>query len=189
MSKLVEIRFHGRGGQGVATAAELFARAAAYERWFVQSTPFFGAERRGALVVAYARASDSPIWLREPVYNPDILVVFDQRALSEAGVLDGLKNGGKILVNSTKPPDEIKLCIHCDVQVFTVDATGVSMKHLKRPTVNTTLLGALSSITDLISFESLRRAILYRFPKIDIEATMKAVEEAADTVVGTYLSK
>ncbi|MEM3386114.1 MAG: 2-oxoacid:acceptor oxidoreductase family protein [Nitrososphaerales archaeon] len=185
---MIELRFHGRGGQGVATAAELFVRAAAYENWFVQSTPFFGAERRGALVVAYARASDSPIWLREPVYNPDILVVFDQRALSEAGVLDGLKARGKILVNSTQRPEDVKPNIDGDFQVFTVDATGISMKHLKRPTVNTTLLGALASITDLISLEALRRAILYRFPKIDIEATMKAVDEAATTVVGTYLS-
>lgn len=173
----------------MATAAELFVRAAAYENWFVQSTPFFGAERRGALVVAYARASDSPIWLREPVYNPDILVIFDQRALSEAGVLDGIKSGGKILVNSTQQPEEIKSrIIDGEVQVFTVDATGISIKYLKRPIVNTTLLGALASITGIISLGALKRAILYRFPKIDIEATMKAVEEAYNRVVGTYLS-
>ncbi|MFN3622109.1 MAG: 2-oxoacid:acceptor oxidoreductase family protein [Nitrososphaerales archaeon] len=188
MSKLIELRFHGRGGQGVATAAELFVRAAAYDNWFVQSTPFFGAERRGALVAAYARVSDSPIWLREPVYNPDIVVVFDQRALSEAGVLDGLKTGGKILVNSNQRPEEIKHNIGEEFQLFIVDATGISMEHLKRPIVNTTLLGALASITDLTSLEALRRAILYRFPKIDIEATMRAVEEASRKVVGTYLS-
>lgn len=188
MSRLLELRFHGRGGQGVATAAELFARAAAYDGWFVQSTPFFGAERRGSLVVAYARASDSRIWLREPVYNPDVLVVFDQRALSEGGVLDGLKDGSKILVNSAQSPKDINLNVGKAVDVLTVDATAISLKHLGRPIVNTTLLGALASIVNLISLNSIRRAILYRFPKVDIEATMKAVEEAAGRVVGTFLS-
>jgi len=188
VGKLIELRFHGRGGQGVATAAELFARAAAYDGWFVQSTPFFGAERRGALVVAYARASDSRIWLREPVYSPDILVVFDQRALSEEGVLSGLKDGCKILVNSNRPPEEIKANINKNVNVFTVDATGISVKYLGKPVVNTTLLGGLASISSLISLHSIRRAILYRFPRIDIEATMKAVEEATNKISNTYLS-
>ena len=185
---MIELRFHGRGGQGVATAAELFARAAAYDGWFAQSTPFFGAERRGALVVAYARASDSRIWLREPVYNPDILVVFDQRALSEEGVLSGLKDGCKILVNAVCRPKEIKLDSDKNVNVFTVDATTISVKYLGRPVINTTLLGGLATISNLISLDSIRRAILYRFPRIDIEAAMKAVEEAAKSVVGTYLS-
>jgi pyruvate ferredoxin oxidoreductase gamma subunit len=180
---LIELRFHGRGGQGVATAAELFARAAAYDGWFVQSTPFFGAERRGALVVAYARASDSRIWLREPVYNPDILVVFDQRALSEESVLSGLKDGCKILVNSNWHPKDIKASIDKEVDVYTVDATEISVKYLGRPIINTTLLGSLASISKLFSLNSIRRSILYRFPKINIEATMKAVEEAANRVV------
>jgi pyruvate ferredoxin oxidoreductase gamma subunit len=185
---LIELRFHGRGGQGVATAAELFARAAAYDGWFVQSTPFFGAERRGALVVAYARASDSRIWLREPVYNPDILIVFDQRALSEESVLSGLKEGCKMLVNSNRSPEDIKANIGKNVQVFTVDASEISAKYLGRPVVNTTLLGSLASVSKLISLQSIRRSILYRFPKTDIEATMKAVEEAANRIAGTYLS-
>ncbi len=188
MPEVVEIRFHGRGGQGIVTASELFVRAAAYDGKVVQSTPFFGAERRGAAVVAYARISDRPIWLREPVYNPDVIVVFDHKALDETNVLGGVKERGKLLVNTPLSIQEVNEKIQNDLDVYVVDATSISTKHLKRPIVNTTMLGALSKVTGLASIDSLRRAISYRFPKIDIQATMAAVEEAANSVDGIYLS-
>ena len=180
---LIELRFHGRGGQGVVTAAELFARAAAYEGKTVQSIPYFGAERRGALVVAYARVSDNKIWLREPVYNPDIIIILDQSAINEINILDGVKNGGILIINSTRSPSEIKTKLATSLQVFTADATGIALKTLRRPIVNTLMLGALSTATGLITMDSIRRAILYRFPNVNIQVNMQAVEQTATSTI------
>jgi len=185
LSKMVEIRFHGRGGQGIATAAELFARSAAYEGKSVQSTPVFGAERRGALVSSYARVSQDMIWLREPVDKPNIVVVFDTTVLKEINVLDGITPGGHIIINTSKKPSELKEQLKTKVEVHTVDATRIAVDFTKRPMINTVILGALSQVTKLFTMDSIKRAVIYRFPKTDIEATMKAIDTSKKSVLVT----
>ncbi|MEM3703566.1 MAG: 2-oxoacid:acceptor oxidoreductase family protein, partial [Candidatus Bathyarchaeia archaeon] len=118
---LREIRIHGRGGQGAVTAAQLLAHAAYIEGKHVQAFPYFGAERRGAPVKAFARISDSPILLHSQVYNPDYVVVLDPQLYKIIDVTEGLKKDGIIVMNTTKKPDDLGLegC-----RVATVDATG-----------------------------------------------------------------
>jgi pyruvate ferredoxin oxidoreductase gamma subunit len=146
---LKEIRFHGRGGQGGVTAAEMLARAAFKEGKWVQSFPFFGAERRGAPVRAFARISDEPILIRSQVYNPDYVVVLDSTLLQVIDVTEGMKKDGIIIVNTTKKPEELTGLRK--FKVATVDATGIALE-LKLivaglPVLNTPMLGAFAGAT------------------------------------------
>jgi 2-oxoacid:acceptor oxidoreductase gamma subunit (pyruvate/2-ketoisovalerate family) len=176
----IEVVFNGRGGQGVVTSAEIFARAAAYEGRNVQSVPHFGAERRGAPVVAYARISDDKIWLREPVSNPDVLVVLDQSVMSENKIAHDMKTGGTIVLNSPKGASEFKSKFGSEeLRIYAVDATGIATKILGRSIVSTVILGALSKATGLVTLDSLSRAIQYGLPKTNIDLNMRALEMAA----------
>ena len=179
---MIEVVFNGRGGQGVVTSAEIFARAAAYEGRNVQSVPHFGAERRGAPVVAYARISDEKIWLREPVSNPDVLVVFDQSVLNENRIVHDMKTDGTIVLNSPKSPAEFKPRFGSELKIYTVDATAIATKILGRSIVSTVILGALSKATGLATLVSLRRAIQHGLPNASIDLNMQAVEMAATLV-------
>ncbi|MBS7636162.1 pyruvate ferredoxin oxidoreductase subunit gamma [Candidatus Bathyarchaeota archaeon] len=157
---LREIRIHGRGGQGAVTAAQLLAHAAHTEGKYVQAFPYFGAERRGAPVKAFARISDAPILLHSQVYNPDYVVVLDQQLYKIIDVTEGLKMDGIIVMNSTKKPDELGLK---GWRVATVDATGIALELNLRvaglPVVNTSILGAFSRATDEVQLESVLKAI------------------------------
>ena len=125
---LIEIVFHGRGGQGSVTAANLFVSAALKDgNKGVQAFPFFGAERRGAPVRAFARVSGEEINLRSEIYNPDIVIVLDESIMDIVDVLKGLKKNGRILINTTKKPKEFAFSKKYDVA--TVDATGIALKH------------------------------------------------------------
>jgi len=142
---LVEICFHGRGGQGSVTAANLLVAAALKDgNKGVQAFPLFGAERRGAPVRAFARISDEEIHLRSEVYFPDIVIVLDESIMGIVDVLKGLKKDGKILINTTKEPEDFDFSNK--YHVATVDATGIAIKHDILvggiPVVNTPILGA-----------------------------------------------
>jgi pyruvate ferredoxin oxidoreductase gamma subunit len=175
---LKEVRIHGRGGQGSVTAAELLAVAAFEDGKFSQAFPFFGVERRGAPVTAFARLSDKKIRLRSQIYEPDYIIVQDPTLISAVDVTAGLKPNGIVIVNSEKSPDEIGIDERIDVR--TIDATGIALAIIGRPIVNTTLLGAFAGATGEISIESIKLSVLERFPgkigETNVEAAMRAYE-------------
>jgi pyruvate ferredoxin oxidoreductase gamma subunit len=158
---MIEIRFHGRGGQGAVVASQLLAQAAFLDGREPQSFPFFGVERRGAPVTAFARVDDRPIGVRTSIVAPDIVVVLDPGLLTTTPVAEGLKDGGLLLVNSPAPPEKI----HAppSVRRASVDATAIAAAHglgsRTLPIVNTTILGALARASGVVSLEALGRAI------------------------------
>jgi len=158
---LREIRIHGRGGQGSVTAAELIAIAAFEDKKFSQAFPAFGVERRGAPVMAFARIADKPIRIRSQVYEPDYVVVQDVTLLDVVNIASGLKPDGKIIINTDRPKEKLKLSTNAEV--VTIDATRIAMDILGRPIVNTTMLGAFCGATKEVSLESLNKAISERF--------------------------
>ncbi|MFB3766030.1 MAG: pyruvate ferredoxin oxidoreductase subunit gamma [Methanotrichaceae archaeon] len=156
-----EIRIHGRGGQGSVTAAELIAIAAFEDKKFSQAFPAFGVERRGAPVMAFARIADKPIRIRSQVYEPDYVVVQDVTLLDVVNVASGLKPDGKIIINTDRPKEKLKL--DTEAEVVTIDATRIAMDILGRPIVNTTMLGAFCGATKEVGLSSLNEAISERF--------------------------
>ena len=178
---LVEIRWHGRGGQGVVTSAELLAKAAIGEGKYAQAFPAFGAERRGAPVLAFDRiSSQKPIRTRAEVAEPDVVIVLDSSLLSIVNVTSGLKEKGVLVINSSKPLQEIKSELGNRWQLAIIDATSIARELLGVPIVNTTMLGALLKATDLVKLDSLVEPIEQRFGRLadrNIGAMKKAFEE------------
>jgi len=167
-----EIRLHGRGGQGAVTAAELIARAAFKDGKYSQAFPYFGVERRGAPVLSFARISDEFVRRRSQIYHPDCVLVLDPTLVEAVDVVAGLKEGGKVIVNSTTDIDKIG-----DVKdIATVDATKIALDIIGRPIVNTLMLGALSKATGFFKLESLKEAIDDQFPQKIAEKNKKAVD-------------
>jgi|Deesub1362B_J571_1020462.scaffolds.fasta_scaffold05977_2 2-oxoacid:acceptor oxidoreductase gamma subunit (pyruvate/2-ketoisovalerate family) len=153
---MIEIRFHGRGGQGIVMGAEILAWALFFQGKFVQYFPHFGVERRGAPVRAFLRIDDQKILLREQIYQPDLIVIFDQTLLSKE-TLQGLKREGKVLINSPKLPSHYDL----GFEVFTINATAIA-RFFEIPVINTVMIGALAQILDL-PFLFLNRALAQKF--------------------------
>jgi 2-oxoacid:acceptor oxidoreductase gamma subunit (pyruvate/2-ketoisovalerate family) len=183
---LVEICLHGRGGQGAVTAANLLVAAALEDgNMGVQAFPFFGAERRGAPVRAFARISDDEIHLRSEVYNPDIVIVLDESIMDIVDVLKGLKNGGKILINTRKKPSDFDFSDK--FSVATVDATGIALKNEILvggiPVVNTPILGAVPKILDRVSLASIQNNIKMKWKGELSNKNVNATQEAFDQVV------
>ena len=182
---LVEIVFHGRGGQGSVTAANLFVSAALKDgNKGVQAFPFFGAERRGAPVRAFARISGEEIHLRSEIYNPDIVIVLDESIMDIVDVLKGLKKNGKILVNTTKKPKEFTFSKKYDVA--TVDATGIALKNEILvggiPVVNTPILGAIPKIVNRVTLKSIQDTVKDKWKAELAERNVKATQDAYDMV-------
>ena len=182
---LVEICFHGRGGQGSVTAANLLVAAALKDgNKGVQAFPLFGAERRGAPVKAFARISDDEIHLRSEVYFPDIIIVLDESIIGIVDVLKGLKKNGKILINTTKEPEVFDFSNK--FKVATVDATGIAIKHDILiggiPVVNTPILGAVPKILDSVTLSSVQDVIRSKWKGEGGEINVKATQDAFDSV-------
>jgi pyruvate ferredoxin oxidoreductase gamma subunit len=175
---LKEIRIHGRGGQGSVTAAELIAVAAFEDGKWSQAFPYFGTERRGAPVTAFARISDRKIRVRSQIYEPDYVIVQDPSLLSAVDVASGMKKDGLVIVNSEKDPSALKL--NTNAKIKTIDATTLAIEVIGVPIVNTALLGAFAGATGQIRLESVNTAIRGRFPgKIgdkNVEAVRRAFE-------------
>jgi len=179
--KRYEIRWHGRGGQGAVTAAMILAKAAIYEGKYAQAFPEFGAERRGAPVKAYTRVAGEPILTRAPIEHPDIVVVLDP-SLPKELYLAGLKEGGLIVVNTKRSPEEFSEEVGGRYSVATVDATGIALEVLGLPIVNTAMVGALVKVAPLVSFESVEKAILETFPGRIGERNVAAARKAYESV-------
>ena len=164
---MVEIRIHGRGGQGVVTASDLVAMAAFHEGHHAQAFPSFGSERTGAPVVSYCRVEDREIRSREPVLEPDIIIVQDPTLLTVMDVFSGLKPGGYALINSSKTLEELELedvLKKTDADhLVTVPASELAREYLGRPLPNAALLGAMSALTGLVDIASVEGAIKQRF--------------------------
>src|SRR4030067_2357993 len=139
---MIEIRFHGRGGQGAVTSAEILALAAIGEGKYAQAFPSFGPERRGAPVVAFCRINDQPIRIRANIYEPDIVVVLDPTLLKIVNVAAGIKPDGIVVTTSKDSPEVVKETLGIKNRVATVDAVKIAMEVLGLPITNTAMLGA-----------------------------------------------
>lgn len=176
--KLCEIRWHGRGGQGAVTAAKLVAQAAFIDGYHgVTAAPSFGAERRGAPVSASTRISSEQILLVSQVDNPGIVVVLDHTLLKYDGVVNGLVEGGWLIVNSKQTPDELE--VEGEFNIATADATKVCQELglivAGHTIVNTAILGAVIRATGLINKSSVEKVIRERFPREDVDINLAAI--------------
>lgn len=169
---MIEIRFHGRGGQGSVTAAEILAKAVFEEGKYTQAFPSFGVERRGAPVTAFTRISDEPIRRRYQIYNPEYVVVLDETLANVVNLTSGLQDDGAILINSKR--EEIESLM--DTTTYTVDATGIALDILGRDIVNTTMLGFLAAKTNVVSLDSLLKIIKNTFKGKVADKNVKATE-------------
>jgi len=180
-AELVEIRWHGRGGQGAVTSAEVLAKAAINEGKYAQAFPAFGAERRGAPVIAFDRINNKvPIRIRAEVSEPDVVVVLDSSLLSIVNVTSGLKGGGTLIINTGKALQDISSKIGNNWRLAVIDATRIARELLGIPIVNTTMLGALLKATGVVALESLSEPLGERFGYLadrNINAMKKAFEE------------
>lgn len=166
---MFEVRLHGRGGQGVVTAADLLALAAFEEGHHAQSFPNFGSERTGAPVVAYCRLSDRGIRTREPVVAPDCVVVIDPTLIHQVDLFAGLRPDGYLLINSTRTLDQLGLgSLRNEFDpdhLLTTPATDAALRHIGKPLPNAALLGGFAALTARVSIEAVGTAIRERFRK------------------------
>jgi len=184
---MFEIRIHGRGGQGVVTAAEMLSVAAFLEGHHAQAFPSFGSERMGAPVVAYCRISDREIRLREPVLQPQALIVQDPTLLHQVDVFSGLGSDGYMLINTTRSFDELGIGDFIagfrPERLATVHATELALEHVGRPVPNAALLGGFAAITGQVSLDSVCAAIRERFGGKVAEGNARAAAQAYEYVL------
>jgi pyruvate ferredoxin oxidoreductase gamma subunit len=180
---LFQIRIHGRGGQGVVTAAEMLSIAAFREGKYAQAFPSFGSERTGAPVVAFCRIDDREIRLREPVMQPDALIIQDPTLLHQVDVFAGLAPGGYILLNTQRTFEDLGLAeLKEKFKTATVAATELARKHVGRPVPNAALLGAFSAFSEQISLAAVSAAIRDKFAGPIAEGNVAAAREAFELV-------
>jgi len=177
---MLEIRWHGRGGQGAVTSVDMLAQAAIGEGKYAQGFPSFGPERKGAPVAAFNRVDDKQIKVRSHIYNPDVVVVLDASLVSLVNVTEGLKEDGILVVNTTKSPEELRKETNFKGTIATVDAKRIAWDELGVPITNTTMLGALIKVGKIVELDSVRDPLEHRFGRIaqkNIAALKRAYEE------------
>ena len=190
MKNLIEIRWHGRGGQGAKTAALLLGDAALASGKYIQAFPEYGPERMGAPVASFNRISSKPILLHSGVTNPDVVVVLDPTLIESVNITEGVPDGGTILINTDKSPRDIarELGLKGGIKLFTVDASTISKETIGRDIPNTPMLGALIKATGILDFkemlEDTKGKLQKKFkskPEV-IEGNLKAIERAYNEV-------
>ena len=174
---MIEVRFHGRGGQGAVTSAELVALTAIEEGKYAQAFPSFGPERRGAPVTAFLRVDDQPIRLREKVYEPNVVVVLDPTVMNITKVDEGLRDGGILVLNTNRSPEEIRKEHGFTHKLALVDASRIAQETLGLPITNTVMLGALVKASGIVTPESIQGPLARRFGPI-APKNQKAYERA-----------
>jgi pyruvate ferredoxin oxidoreductase gamma subunit len=184
---MFQVRIHGRGGQGVVTGAEMMSIAAFLGGRHAQAFPSFGSERTGAPVVAFCRMDDKEIRLREPIMQPDAIIIQDATLLHQVDVFGGLKKDGFILINTTRSFFELGLGefvkgFQAD-HLLTVPASELAMKHVGRPVPNVPLLGAFAALGGLISLDAVKQAIDEKFSGAVALGNKAAAEEAYQVVM------
>ncbi len=189
MNKLIEIRWHGRGGQGTKTASLLLADAAFNTGKYIQGFPEYGPERMGAPITAYNRISDTPITVHTNIYEPDYVVVVDDTLLESVPVTDGLKETGAIIINTTKSPEYLRTVLkNYSGDIYTIDARKISIETLGRYFPNTPMLAAIVKVSGIMSEETfltdMQDSFKHKFSKKPevIEGNMKALEMALKEV-------
>ncbi len=191
MSELVEIRWHARGGQGAVTASKLLAESALLEDKYVQAFPEYGAERTGAPIQSFTRLSDRPIDIHSQVTKPDIILVLDETLIGAVDVTAGLKEGGKIIVNTEEDAEVVKeeLGAKEDQPVYTVNANKISREEMGKVIPNTPMIGALIKATSVVNVDKVIDTIEEEFGKkfapAVLEGNIKAVKRAYDEVKST----
>lgn len=189
MANLTEIRWHGRAGQGLVTAAKLLGETALGTGVYFQAFPDYGPERMGAPIRAYTRLSPEPIRIHSQIESPDVVLVLDSTLLDIVDVTEGMKQGGSLLVNTDESAAVIrrKLGIsNGDIRVYTVDASRIAIEELGREITNTPMLGAFARATGIFPVESIIEDVRKNFgkklrPEI-VEANVKAVQRAYESV-------
>lgn len=189
MENLIEIRWHGRGGQGAKTASLLLADAAFNTGKYIQGFPEYGPERMGAPITAYNRISNNPITVHSNIYEPDYVVVVDDTLLETVNVTSGLKKDGAIVINTTKSADYLKSVLNgYEGKIYTIDARKVSMETLGRYFPNTPMLAAIVKVTNIMNpddfLKDMEGSFKHKFAKKPevIEGNMKALEMALKEV-------
>jgi pyruvate ferredoxin oxidoreductase gamma subunit len=188
MSGLIEIRWHGRAGQGIVTASALLAEAAMGEGKYFQAFPDYGPERMGSPIKAYTRISDEPIEIHHQILTPDVVIVVNPNLLGVVDVIEGLKEEGTFVINTSSSPSEIreKLGIKKG-KVITLDATRIALDTLGRDIPSTLMLGAVAKTTGLVSLDSVMHLVRKRFgekfPEEVVEANVKAIKLAYEEAV------
>jgi pyruvate ferredoxin oxidoreductase gamma subunit len=178
---MIEVRWHGRGGQGAVTSVELLAIAAIGTGKYAQGFPSFGPERRGAPVAAFSRIDDKQIKVRSGIYKPDVVIVLDSSLIGLVNVTDGLKPEGILIVNTPKTPQEVKQALNFAGQVATVDGTGIARKEMGVPIANTTMIGALIKMIKVMELADMDEAIVHRFGRI-AQKNLNAMKRAHDEI-------
>lgn len=177
---MIEVRWHGRGGQGAVTSVELLAVAAIGVGKYAQGFPSFGPERRGAPVAAFSRIDEKKIKVRSGIYQPDVVVVLDSSLIGLVNVTEGLKPNGILIVNTQKSPEEVKKELTFSGTTATVDATGIARKEMGVPIANTTMLGALLKMIGIMDIDAMKEPVEHRFGRIaqkNLAAMKRAYEE------------
>ena len=189
MNNLIEIRWHGRGGQGAKTASLLLADAAFNTGKYIQGFPEYGPERMGAPITAYNRISDAPITIHSNIYEPDYVVVVDDTLLESVDVTAGLKEEGAIVINTTKNYDYLKNVLNgYNGKVYTIDARAISMEALGKYFPNTPMLAAIVKVSGIMTDEEflndMQGSFKHKFAKKPevIEGNMKALQLALNQV-------
>ena len=182
----VEVRWHGRGGQGVVTASELLAGAALAEGKYLQAFPEFGPERMGAPIRAFTRISDDPIEIHSHVYTPDVVVVLDPTLLDNPAITEGLSDEGKLIVNYPGTPDDVRKATKFMGRIYVVDATRIAMETIGRPIANTCCVGALVKVTSMVELKQveaqIRRMLETKIGTRATEANITALRKAHEEV-------
>jgi 2-oxoacid:acceptor oxidoreductase gamma subunit (pyruvate/2-ketoisovalerate family) len=191
MKKMIEIRWHGRGGQGAWTASELLARTAIYEGKHIQSFPEFGPERMGAPVAAFTRISLEVIRLHCAVYDPDVVVVLDNTLLNSVNVTSGVnKPEDIIIINSPEKPETLRKELRLETgKIWTVPATEIVLKILGSPITNTAMLGAVARATGLITLEALEKTVKQRFNEDLAEKNFAVIKKAYEEAIPEETNK
>ena len=183
---MLQIRIHGRGGQGVVTAAEMLSVAAFEQGRHAQAFPSFGSERTGAPVVAFCRIDDREIRLREPILAPDVLIVQDPTLLHQVDVFQGLQRDGYVLINSKRGFDDLGVgeiaARFRHERLLTVPATEIALKHLGRPLPNAVLLGGIAALTGIVSLDAVAHAIRDKFSGKVADGNVAAATEAYQAI-------
>ena len=176
---MIQIRIHGRGGQGVVTAAELIAIAGFKQGLEAQAFPSFGVERTGAPVESFARLDDKPIIVREQIKEPNILIIQDATLLDSIDVSKGADKKTIVIINTAKAKEDLKINLP-KANIHTIDATKIALEIIGKNIVNTVILGAFAKITGLVNLESLKYAIREKFSGKEalIDKNIKAIEQA-----------
>jgi 2-oxoacid:acceptor oxidoreductase gamma subunit (pyruvate/2-ketoisovalerate family) len=181
---MIEMRFHGRGGQGAVVASKIMANAVFLDGKYSQSFPSFGVERRGAPVTAFLRVDEAPIRLRTEIYEPDHLVILNQILVEQVPVTQGLKPDGIIIINTNKLPEEYDRTFD-GFRVATVQASKIAFRHhlgtLQSPIVNTAILGAVAKVLGIVTMENLIKAIKDDVP-VHAEDNAEAAKDAYRSV-------